>query len=348
MRILVLGGTGFIGPHLVRAALAHGHQVTLFNRGRTAVSRADAGDGDGLARAGVESRTGDRMVVPGDYASLADSAWDVAIDLPTIRPRWVREAAAALAGRVAHYVFISTISVYASHDTPDADEDAPLATTSRPDLEAAEELLSEYGGLKVLCEQAAQQAFQGRSTIVRPGLIVGPGDPTDRFSYWPVRVARGGQVLAPPADDPVQFIDVRDLAAFILRCAEERIVGVFNATGPAATMTTGQMLTETREALGASATFTHATAEFLAAQDPPIRMWADMPVWVAADGESRGFSRRSIARALKTGLTFRPFADTVRDTFAWFRTLPAERQAPMRAGLAAEREASALSRVRPE
>ena len=340
MRILALGGTGFIGPHLVRATRARGHQITLFNRGRTADASGATPAGDG-----VELRTGDRMAVPGDYASLADGEWDVAIDLPSIRPRWVREAAAALTGRVPHYVFISTISVYASHETPDADEDAPLATTSRPDLEAADELLSEYGGLKVLCEQAAQQAFPGRCTVIRPGLIIGPGDPTDRFTYWPVRVARGGAVLAPPADDPVQFIDVRDLAAFILRCAEERIEGVFNVTGPATTMRVGEMLTQTSEALAAQATFTHARAEVLAAQDPPVRPWADLPVWVPTDGEMRGFTQRSIARALGAGLTFRPFADTVRDTLAWWRTLPAERQAQMRAGLTPEREAAVLSRV---
>ena len=278
LRILVLGGTGFIGPHQVRHAVARGHTVTLFNRGRT-----NPGLFKGMA--GIEERIGDRAPNPGNYEALKTGEWDVVIDNPTTRPRWVREAAAAVKGRAGRYVFISTISVYAKNDTPGADETAAVATTTTPDLESGPDYPPLYGPLKALAEQEAQKAFPGRATIIRPGLIVGVGDATDRFTYWPVRISRGGTVLAPPADDPVQIIDARDLAEWTIRCCEQQVYGVFNATGPAGRFTVRQMLDGIRAATGANATFVHATAAFLAAQQPPVRGWSDLPVWVPPQGE---------------------------------------------------------------
>jgi 2'-hydroxyisoflavone reductase len=336
LRILILGGTGFIGPHQVRYAVGRGHHVRLFNRGRT-----NPGLFAGLKN--VEERIGDRAPNPGNYDTLKDGRWDVVIDNPTTRPRWVREAAAAVKGRADQYVFISTISVYAANDTPGADETAAVATTTTPDVESGPEFPPLYGPLKALAEQEAQKAFPGKATIIRPGLIVGVGDATDRFTYWPVRVARGGEVLAPPATDPVQIIDARDLSEWVIRCCEQRVYGVFNATGPRARFTVGQMLEGIRDTTGATATFTHVTAEFLEAHQPPVRAWSDLPVWMPPVADTAGFTQRSIARALAAGLTFRPFADTVRETLAFYERQPEARKAQLRAGLPADREAAVLA-----
>ena len=334
LRILILGGTGFIGPHQVRYAVARGHQVTLFNRGRT-----NPGLFKGIS--GIEERIGDRAPKPGNYDALKTGEWDVVIDNPTTRPRWVREAAAAVKGRAGHYVFISTISTYAANDTPGADESAALATTTTPEIEDGPQFGPLYGPLKALAEREAQQAFPGRATIIRPGLIVGVGDATDRFTYWPVRIARGGDVLAPPADHPVQIIDARDLSEWVIRCCEQKVYGVFNATGPASRFTVRQMLEGTRAALGATATFTHVPSAFLAAQQ--VNPWSDLPVWVPPDGDTAGFTQRSIAKALAAGLTFRPFADTVKATMDFYQQQTEERKAQLRAGLTAEREAAVLT-----
>jgi 2'-hydroxyisoflavone reductase len=336
LRILILGGTGFIGPHQVRYAAARGHAVTLFNRGRT-----NPGLFKGMA--GIEERIGDRAPNPGNYDALKTGEWDVVIDNPTMRPRWVREAAAAVAGRAGQYIFISTISVYAANDTPGADESAAVAITATPDVEDGPDAMRLYGPLKALSEREAQKAFPGRATIIRPGLIVGVGDQSDRFTYWPVRIARGGEVLAPPADDPVQLIDARDLGEWVIRCAEQKVFGVFNATGPARRFTVKDMLEGTRAALGATATFTHVTSAFLEAQQPPVSGWSDLPVWVPPAGETAGFTQRSIARALANGLTFRPFADTVNETLAFYEKQTEARKAQLRAGLPAEREAQVLA-----
>jgi 2'-hydroxyisoflavone reductase len=336
LRILVLGGTGFIGPHQVRYAVARGHKVTLFNRGRT-----NPGLFKGVA--GIEERIGDRAPNPGNYDALKTGEWDVVIDNPTTRPRWVREAAAAVKGRAAQYVFISTISVYARNDTPGADESAAVATTTTPDIEGGPEFMPLYGPLKALSEQEAERAFPGRATIIRPGLIVGVGDLTDRFTYWPVRISRGGTVLAPPADDPVQIIDARDLAEWTIRCCEQNVYGVYNATGPAARFTVRQMVEGIRSTVGSDASFAYASAAFLDKQQPPVRGWSDLPVWVPPAGETAGFTQRSIVKALAKDLTFRPYADTVKETLAFYGQQSEERKAQLRAGLAADREAAVLA-----
>lgn len=336
LNILILGGTGFTGPHQVRYALARGHKITLFNRGR----RPQDWPGE------VEELTGDRNT--GDVAALKDRKWDVCIDNPTSVPFWVRDVGQVLAGNVGQYVFISTISVYAGSEQVGMDEDAPLAVYEGKDAlaETRDTLMANmalYGPLKAACEAEARKHFGEQATIVRPGLIVGPGDETDRFSYWPLRIAKGGDVLAPSKDgaDPVQFIDARDLAEFTIRLVEQRAYGTFNATGPDYEMSVAAMLYGIRAVTTAGARLHFVPAEFLAEQK--VAPWGDMPVWVPGQGETAGFSRVSIARALKQGLSFRPLATTAADTLAWFAAQPAERQATVRAGIKPEREAEVLA-----
>jgi 2'-hydroxyisoflavone reductase len=336
LRILILGGTGFTGPHQVRYALARGHKITLFNRGR----ESNPWPGE------VEELIGDRNT--GDLKALAGREWDVCIDNPTSLPFWVRDAGAALRGRVRQYIFISTVSVYADNDQA-ADESAPLAKYTGKDalaetMETFRANVGElYGPLKAASEAEAAQQFPGITTIIRPGLIVGPGDPTDRFTYWPVRLARGGEVLAPgDGSDPVQFIDARDLAEWTIRMAESRTFGTFNATGPAAALDMRGMLDTIAKAVHADARTTWVSSEFLEAEQ--VSAWGDMPVWVPAKGDSAGFARRSIRRALGAGLTFRSLAATSAETLAWFRAQPADRQAKLRAGIAPEREAEVLAK----
>ena len=327
LRILILGGTGFIGPHQVHYARQRGHTVTLFNRGRTNPSLFPD----------VEKLQGDRAV--GDYKSLAGREWDVVIDNPTTIPRWVRQAGEALKGHARQYVFISTISVYAANDTPGADETAAVATTTEPESEDARRF---YGPLKALSENEAEKAFPGATTVIRPGLIVGPGDNSDRFTYWPVRIARGGEVLAPGSPtDPVQIIDARDLSEFAIRCCENRTVGVYNATGPQSELTVGEMLGGVRAAMTTTARLTWVDADFLQAQS--VQPWSHLPVWVPPRGRTAGFSRRSIQRALDKGLTFRPLADTVRATLEFYEAQPEQRKAELRAGLDPQREKEVLA-----
>ena len=335
LRILILGGTGFTGPHQVRYALARGHKVTIFNRGR----EGNPWKGE------VEELVGDRNA--GDLKALAGREWDACIDNPTTLPFWVRDAGRALHGHVGQYVFISTISVYADNDKP-ADETAPLAryTGTDPLAETMESFRKDVGGLygplKAASEAEAERQFPGITTIVRPGLIVGPGDGTDRFTYWPVRLAKGGDILAPgDGSDLVQFIDARDLAEWTIRMVESRTFGVFNATGPAQPLSMRDMLAGIAAAVHAEPRLTWVPAKFL--EEHNVSAWSDMPVWVPNEGDSAGFARRDIGRAKAAGLTFRSLASTSAETLAWFRTLPADRQAKLRAGIAPEREAEVLA-----
>src|SRR5437773_5294662 len=332
LRILILGGTGFTGPYQVRYALSRGHKVTTFNRGKTH---------PGELPMEVEQLIGDRN---GKLDALKGRQWDVVIDNPTTLPAWVRDAAQILKGNVERYVFISTISVYA--DTSNGvDETAPLAKYDGPDpyKETIEAMRASgyktYGPLKALSEQEAEKWFPGKTLIIRPGLIVGPGDETDWFTYWPVRIDRGGEVLAPGnSNDPVQFIDARDLAEWTIRMVENRETGIYNATGPAKPLGIGKMLDEIKDALNSNAKFTWVPADFLKQQS--VEAWSNMPVWA---GDELGLARTNINRALAKGLTFRPLADTARDTLAWFKSLPQDRQSKLRAGLIPEREAEVLS-----
>jgi 2'-hydroxyisoflavone reductase len=336
LSILILGGTGFTGPNQVRYAVSRGHKVTVFNRGR----RAKAGDWP----QGVEELIGDRDT--NDYASLKGRQWDVCIDNPTTLPHWVRDAAAVLKGNIKQYIFISTISVYADSSKPNTDETAPREKYTGMDMMAETNTslranMRLYGPLKAASEDEAHRQFSGMTTVIRPGLIVGPGDETDRFNYWPVRLAKGGDTLVPPSADPVQFIDARDLAEWTIRMAETRTLGDFNGHGPAGVLTTGQMLATIREAVGSNAVFKVATAKFLA--EHKVNMWSDMPVWVPGDGETAGFHRRSNAKSIAAGLTFRPLAVTAKDTLNWWQSQSEARRKAPRAGIKPEREAEVLA-----
>jgi len=332
LRILILGGTGFTGPFQVRYALSRGHKVTVFNRGKTH---------PGQLPNDVEQLLGDRN---GKLDALKNRPWDVVIDNPTSLPVWVRDAAAILKGNVDRYVFISTVSVYA--DTNKGyDETGPLAKYEGPDpyQETIEAMKASgyktYGPLKALSEQEAEKAFPGKTLVIRPGLIVGPRDETDRFTYWPVRVDRGGEVLAPgDPSDPVQIIDGRDLAEWTIRMVEKNEVGVYNAVGPDKPLAMGAMLEGIKNALHSNANFTWANAEFL--KEQKVEAWSDMPVWT---GDESGMARTSNKRAIEKGLTFRPLADTARDTLAWFKQQTADRQAKLKAGIAPEREKEVLA-----
>jgi 2'-hydroxyisoflavone reductase len=336
LRILILGGTGFTGPHQVRYALGRGHKVTVFNRGKTH---------PGELPKEVEQLLGDRN---GKLDALKGRKWDVVVDNPTTLPVWVRDAAQILKGNVDRYVFISTISVYADTTRPGMDETTALLKYTGADamketmetFRAAANTL--YGPLKVLSEQEAEKWFPSKALIIRPGLIVGPGDPTDRFTYWPVRIDRGGEILAPGnPTDPVQFIDARDLAEWTIRMAEQGATGIYNATGPKSMLTVAEMLYGIKAVTTSDARFTWVDADFLETQK--VSPWGDMPVWIPPRGEEAGFTQVSIKRAVDKGLTFRPLAVTARDTLDWYKTEPAERQAKLRAGIAAQRETEVLA-----
>jgi 2'-hydroxyisoflavone reductase len=332
LRILILGGTGFTGPYQVRYALSRGHKVTTFNRGKTH---------PGELPAEVEQLVGDRN---GKLDALKNRQWDVVIDIPTTLPAWVRDAAQILKGNVDSYVFISTISVYGEIKTG-VDENAPTEKYQGADpyKETIEAMKAggykTYGPLKALSEQEAEKWFPGRTLIIRPGLIVGPRDETDRFTYWPVRIDRGGEALAPgDRNDPVQFIDGRDLAEWTIRMVENRETGIYNATGPAKPLGIGGMLDGIKDAEKSNASFTWVSEDFLTQQK--VEAWSDMPVWT---GKDSGLARTNISRALSKGLTFRPLADTARETLAWFKSLPQDRQSKLHAGITPEREAEVLA-----
>jgi 2'-hydroxyisoflavone reductase len=334
LRILILGGTGFTGPFQVKYAISRGHKVTVFNRGKTH---------PGELPKEAEQLIGDRN---GKLDALKGRTWDVCIDIPTSLPVWVRDAAEILKGNVDRYVFISTISVYSDTSKPGTDETAAVAKYAGADAmkETQQTLhanLALYGPLKALSEAETEKWFPGKALIIRPGLIVGPGDESDRFTYWPVRVARGGEVLAPGnSSDPVQFIDARDLAEWTVRMAEQGTTGIFNATGPRTRLSIGDMLNGIKSATKSNAQFTWVDADFLATQK--IQPWSDMPVWVPSKGDEVGFAMISIKKALDKGLTFRSLGDTTLATLEWFRKQPAERQAKLRSGISAEREAEVL------
>ena len=337
LRILILGGTGFTGPYQVRYALSRGHKVTTFNRGKTH---------PGELPKEVEQLIGDRN---GQLDALKGRKWDVVIDNPTTLPVWVRDAAQILKGNVDRYVFISTISVYGEAKTG-PDENAPTEKYEGTDpyketLEAMKASgYKTYGPLKAFSEKEAEKWFPGKTLIIRPGLIVGPRDETDRFTYWPVRIDRGGEVLAPGSpDDPVQFIDARDLAEWTIRMAENRETGIYNATGPAKQLGIDGMLQAIKDALKSTATFTWVTEDFLA--QLKVEAWSDMPVWT---GKESGLALAKIDRALSKGLTFRPLGETAGDTVAWFKSLPQDRQSKLRAGLTPEREAEVLAQWRKQ
>ena len=305
MKLLVLGGTIFLGRHVVEAALARDHEVTIFTRGR---------HNPDLFR-NVERLRGDRDT--GDLRPLAGREWDAVVDTSAYVPRAARDAARALVESARHYTFVSSISVYGDFSRPGYDESAPVGTLAD---RSVEEVTGEtYGPLKALCERAVEEVLPGRAAHVRAGLIVGPHDPTNRFTYWVTRIAEGGVVLAPePRHQPTQLVDVRDLAEWIVTLGEERTAGVFNATGPELATTLEGVLEGVRHALGSDARFEWVSEEFT--RRAGLEPYQELPLWVGA-GEPQwaAFQTADIRRALAAGLRFRPLGETARDTLAWAR-----------------------------
>jgi 2'-hydroxyisoflavone reductase len=324
--LLILGGTGFIGPHLTEEAQRRGWRVTHFNRGKH--------EPNGVA--GVETLIGDRN---GQLDALKDRKWDAVVDDTGFIPKYVKMSAELLAPNVGFCLYISSISAYAGYATPN-DEHSPLAKLADPNVEKVTN--DTYGPMKALCEQYSAAAFKDRVSIVRPGYIVGPLDASDRFTYWPVRASRGGEMLAPGTPhDPIQIIDVRDLAAFMMRLVESRTHGTFNADSAPRAFTMGQLVNASLAASPNAGTKAEWVSEdYLTAHWKPDDL--DLPPWAPTKGDEAGFSLTSTAAAQKAGLRSRPLEVTVRDTLAWFQTLPAERQAKLKAGLDPVREADTL------
>lgn len=331
LRILILGGTGFIGPNQVEYALARKHNVTLFNRGKTNATLFPK----------VPRIIGDRNVA-GGHDGLKKGTWDVVIDNPTRNPLWVRGAGEALKGRVGQYIFVSTISVFSDNSIIGMDESGPLHKPGDPSVWASNDGAN-YGPNKVQCELDAKAQFgEDKVTIVRPGLIVGPGDLSDRFSYWPVRIDKGGEILAPGTpNDAVQYIDAEDLGQWMVRVAENHTIGTFNATGPKSPTNIAEMLYGIKAVTSSDAHFTWVAADFLV--ENQVRAWSDMPVWMPPTGRTAGFMSVNCSKAFAAGLTVRPLADTAKHTLDWYKTRPAAEQEKARAGLAPEKEKTVLA-----
>ena len=330
--MLILGGTGFIGPHMTELALAKGWTVTHFNRGKR--------DADGVEN--VETLHGDRK---GQLDSLKGRKWDVVVDNTGYIPKYEKMSADLLAPSTGYCLFVSSISAYASFEKPN-DIGSPTGVLTNLDQE---EITNDtYGPMKALCEQYVRDAYGSRSSIVRPGYIVGPLDPTDRFTYWPVRVAKGGDMAVPgkPAD-PIQIVDVRDLVAFMLDLVDRRVDGYFNAVTPPGAITMGQLIDTSQKVSGADTKFTWIDEDFLAANMKPEEM--NFAPWSPMKGPEAGISLTGMAASAKEGLRSRPLEEIVRDTLAWHETRPAERKATLRSGFTPEREAEilALWRARP-
>ena len=330
-RFLILGGTGFIGPHTVRYAVERGHEVTIFTRGR-----ADADLPD------VERLVGDRT---GDLAALEGRNWDVVFDNNCQNYRWAQLSTELLKDAAEQYIFVSSISAYAIEGMNFDKKDNVLWEPAVPENYARFEPPggwkdgddAHYGLMKRLSEDIAHAAFPGRTTVIRPGLIVGPDDPTDRFTYWPVRIEEGGEVLAPGnPDHSNQIIDQRDLTEWTVRVAEEGVMGDFNATGPESRLSMAEMLYGIRAVTIRPVKFTWVPEDFLEAHD--ARPWRDLPSWVPGNE----LMYVDVSRAVAAGMTFRPLAVTVRDTLDWDRTRPASEREQRGAGMSREKERALL------
>lgn len=341
LRILILGGTGFLGPHCTESAIARGHSVTHFNSGRTEELRKNAGRPSAVPD-GVEKLFGNRDPnktaddrksegkagapkdpnSPKGLSQLEGKKWDAVIDTSGYFPRMVKASAELLAPAVKQYIFISTISVYKDTSAP-FNETAPLNTLSDPTTEDMGKDFANYGGGKALCEKAAETAMPGRVTNIRPGYIIGPRDTSGRFIFWPVRASTGGKMIVPgnPAD-PIQIIDVRDLADWIIHCIENNVVGVYNATGPGKELSMKAFVEGVRKGVGSDVSFTWVANDFLESKG----IHDQFPLYAPPTGETAGFHRASVSRALAKGLKFRPVSDTAKATLDWYKTLPSEIQ----------------------
>jgi 2'-hydroxyisoflavone reductase len=334
LSVLILGGTGFIGPHFVESLSAGGHKLTLFNRGKR----------DPEVRAGIEQLLGDR---DGQVETLKGHDWDVVIDNSGYKPKQVMLTADLLKGHVKQYIFISSIAAYADFAKAGIDEDYKLKQLKEPTVDVVNG--ETYGGLKALCEQIVEKTYGKDATIIRPTYIAGPGDYTDRFTYWPMRVEKGGEMLAPgKPSDPFQIIDVRDLADFMRVCVEKHVTGRYNICDAQGSVTMGSLLEECKRVTGANTTFVWASAEFLRAQGllgTDIFGPAGFPLWAPPEGDAAGVALISPARAAKKGLKFRPLEVTIRDTLAWQKARPEDKQ-KLRTGMTMEKEAEVLAKLR--
>ena len=338
MKLLIIGGSRFLGRHLVTAALDRNHEITLFNRGNYPPPP------------NTKQIIGDR---DHDLSKLQGHEWDAVIDTCGILPRSVEASAKSLSASVRIYVFISSVSVYADVSVPGVLENAPLKTLTDEQLDEANQIHrsgsnnygSLYGGLKALCEQALLDVIPDRSLIIRPGLIIGPYDYTDRFTYWVMRVARGGEVLAPgrPARS-VQFIDVRDLSEWILRMVELKASGVYNANGLPGSVTMEEILTECKTVTNSDATFTWVSESFLIQEN--VTAWSKMPLWLPEQNAPQltGFMFVNCEKAISAGLKLRPLHDSVSAIYSWRKNVPSED--PMIAGLDTESEDRLLQKAR--
>ncbi len=355
-KILILGGTGFIGPKTVEAALARGHEVTVFNRGRTekripfgfeGVTHLYGNRDPNLPADDTRGPDGKLLTPdasPKGLEQLSGKSWDVVIDNSGYYPRMVKASAELLAKSCSHYIFISSISAYADNSVENGDEDRPLAQLADPTVETMGNGGEFYGGLKTLCEQAAQAAFPGKCTVVRPGYIVGPGDPTDRFTYWPVRISKGGAIAVPGSpSDPMQWIDARDLADFLVTLVENATTGVFNACGPADLARFGDVVASCMQLTPkGSCDVAWIPADFLAKAGIPE---GTFPIWSPPVGNELGFHTWSNDRAEKAGLRFRPLDDTLKATLAWW---PTEVERRRRVGAQLVADAAAKGQPAPQ
>lgn len=330
LRILVLGGTAFLGPAQVEYALARGHTVTLFNRGRTNPELFP----------GVEKLVGDRATP--DYSALDGREWDAVIDNSANVAQWVMDAAPLLKDRVGRYLFVSSISAHTDNSIIGQDENGPVFSQEDYDeaIASGASFGEAFGPNKAQAERVTLQEFGDGGLVVRPGLIVGPMDRSDRFTYWPVRIDRGGEVLAPgDGSDLAQIIDVRDLAHFMIHLLEQEASGTYLATGPEAPLTMAGMLYGIRAITSTPVKITWVEADFLAEHE--VRGWSEMPVWVYPGEETQGFSAYDVSKAVAAGLTFRPLAETALDTLEWWKGKPDDEQS-MRSGIDPEKESAVL------
>lgn len=331
LRILILGGTNYIGPYQIRHALARGHRVSIFNRGRTQPTLFP----ELFDR--VEKLVGDRN---DDLESLRGREWDAVIDNSAHAPAWVRSTGELLKGSVGRYLFASSLSVYAKRSVVDQDESGLVGSAPAGSDQLGFDAENSYGVLKAQCEEVGVELFGDRFTAARPGAIVGPGDPFDFFTSWLIRADRGGEMLVPaPPENPVQFIDVRDTTEFMIHLLERDLGGPYNITGPAEPLHWGRLIDTMREVSDSGMRMTWVTTDFLREQG--VEMFTDLPLWMLHEGEALGFHRISIAKAASAGLTHRPLRVTVADLLAWCREQPAERWENL-TGLSAERERELL------
>lgn len=323
LKVLILGGTSFLGPHLVQVLQERGHEVTLFNRGNHCIPFSN-----------VEKLQGDR---DGNLEALKERNWDIVIDTSGHIPRIVKESSKLLAHATKHYTFVSTIGVYQDFNRQVIDENSPLAQLD--DKETEEITEKTYGALKAACEQMIQDYFPNRHLIVRPGLIVGPGDSTHRFSYWPLRVKNGGEILAPGSPyQYLQFIDVRDLAEWIVTMVEKQATGIYNVTGPAKPLKFEDFLYTCQHEINRNVSFTWVSEDFLIQHQ--IQDWTEIPLWLSYKRNMPGFLSINILKALQAGLTFRPLSNTLRSILDWNKEKEIQKE---KIGLTQEKEQNLLN-----